>query len=193
MKINTIELESFKRFRKRIVLSDFSDGLNLFTAVNEGGKSTIAEAIRAAFLERHRTSTLVDLVPWGESGASPNVHVEFTVAGQRCSVRKAFLSRKSCDVAIGDQTLSGEEAENKLGELLGFGHAAKGKSTEEKQGIPGLLWIRQGRSYNITDEVRHASDYLRRALSQSVGELAATQGDTVLNKVAEERGKLLTK
>ncbi len=50
MKLRRLRIEHFKRFRDPLVINGFTDGLNLFAAPNESGKSTVAEAIRAAFL-----------------------------------------------------------------------------------------------------------------------------------------------
>ena len=64
MKITRIRLEQFKQFRKPIEITGLTDGINLFTGPNEAGKSTIVAAMRAAFFERHRSSSVDDL-PFG--------------------------------------------------------------------------------------------------------------------------------
>ena len=56
MKLSRIALEEFRKFRQPMVLDGLQDGLNLFVGANEAGKSTVASAIRAAFLERYSTS-----------------------------------------------------------------------------------------------------------------------------------------
>ncbi len=93
MKIQRLRIESFKRFRKPLEIDGFTDGLNLFAAPNESGKSTIAEAIRAAFLERHRSGAVDYLRPWGEGSASPSVDITFTLGDKTCpagSIAPAF-------------------------------------------------------------------------------------------------------
>ena len=82
MKITRIRLEQLKQFRKPVEITGLTDGINLFTGPNEAGKSTIVAAVRAAFFERHRSSSVDDLRPWGDASASPTVELEFTVAGQ---------------------------------------------------------------------------------------------------------------
>ena len=57
--------------------------LNLFVGPNEAGKSTVAAAIRAAFLERYSTKTVADLAP-RESGARPSVELAFTRGVTTC-------------------------------------------------------------------------------------------------------------
>lgn len=61
MKLTRIALEEFRKFRQPLVLDGLQDGLNLFVGPNEAGKSTVAAAIRAAFLERYSTRTVSDL------------------------------------------------------------------------------------------------------------------------------------
>lgn len=192
MKLTRIQIENFKRFRAPFELSDFSDGLNLFTAPNESGKSTIVEAIRSAFFERHRSTTVDHLRPWGDSSATPTVSLEFDIAGKSYKLTKAFLGKRRCNLSIDGKPMDGGAAEDFLAELLGFRFPGRGASAPEHMGIPGLLWIKQGTSHEIADIVGYAKDHLRNALGESLGELASSNGDTVLKAVESERNELLT-
>ncbi len=193
MKLRRLRIEHFKRFSDPLTIEGFADGLNLFAAPNEAGKSTIAEAIRAAFFERHRSSSVDHLRPWGEPSATPTVEVEFEIAGTPYRLTKAFLGRKRCDLVIdGRQTLDGVAAEDHLAGLLGFRFPGKGASTPEHMGIPGLLWIRQGTSHELADAVAHAADHLRQVLGESLGDLTSSTGDALLYQVETARNDLLT-
>ncbi|WP_053844368.1 AAA family ATPase [Paracidovorax avenae] len=192
MKLKRLRIENFKRFRAPLELNDFADGLNLFVAPNESGKSTVAEAIRAAFFERHKSSSVSGLRPWSDSSATPSVEIEFELGGKSARLIKAFLGKKRCQLTINGKVLDGAEAEDHLGDLLGFSFAGKGASSPEHMGIPGLLWIKQGTSHEIAKAVSFASDHLRNALGDSLGELAATNGDDVIKAVETERNQLLT-
>lgn len=192
MKLRRLRVESFKRFRQPFAIDGFEDGLNLFCAPNEAGKSTVAEAIRAAFFERHRSGSVEHLRPWGDSAATPTVELEFELAGESCRLTKAFLGRKRCELTIAGKAMSGAAAEDHLAELFGFRFPGKGASAPEHMGIPGLLWIRQGSSHELGDPVKHAGDHLRTALGESVGELATSSGDAVLRTVEAARNELLT-
>ena len=103
MKLRKLRIEHFKRFREPLVMEGFADGLNLFAAPNESGKSTVAEAIRAAFFERHRSGSVEHLRPWGDSSAAPTVDVEFDMGEKRYHLTKVFLGKKRCDLAIEGQ------------------------------------------------------------------------------------------
>jgi len=192
MKLKRIRIENFKRFRAPFEINDLTDGLNLFVAPNESGKSTVAEAIRAAFFERHRSIAVESLRSWGESSATPTVEIDFEIHGKAGRLTKAFLIKKRCELTVDGKSMDGVGAEDHLGALLGFRFAGKGASAPEHMGIPGLLWIKQGMSHEIADAVRFAEDHLRNALGESLGDLTASSGDAILKAVEIERNELLT-
>lgn len=192
MKLARIRIDQFRQFRAPLEIADLAPGLNLFTGPNEAGKSTVVAAIRAAFFERHRSSSVDDLRPWNEPAAAPTVELDFELDGQACHLAKTFLARKRCTLQIGRESLDGEEAENRLAELLGYQHAGRGASRAEHWGIPGLLWIEQGAAQELREAVGHATDHLRGALNESLGEVAASGGDELLGTVEAQRNELLT-
>lgn len=192
MKLKRLRLEQFRRFRQPFQIDGLTPGLNLFTGPNEAGKSTLVAALRAAFFERHRSSAVDDLRPWGDSAATPSVELEFELGGHDYRLTKSFLHKKRCELQWNGQQLDGTDAEDKLAELLGFQHAGKGASKAEHWGIPGLLWISQGSAQEIREPVAHATDHLRRALNASLGEVATSGGDTLLTRVEALRNELLT-
>ncbi len=121
-------------------------------------------AIRAAFFERHRSSSVDDLQPWGDSAAAPSVEIDFEVGGTQWKLAKRFLQRRRCSLASAREQLDGEAAEHRLAELLGFSFPRARASREEHWGVPGLLWIEQGTAHEVDQAVGHAADYLRKAL-----------------------------
>lgn len=193
MKLRRLRIEHFKRFREPLTIDGLVDGLNLFAAPNESGKSTVAEAICAAFFERHRSGSVEHLRPWGDASATPTVELEFDIEGRRHRLTKAFLGRKRCDLVIdGQLALDGVVAEDHLAKLLGFKFPGKGASGPEHMGIPGLLWVRQSTAHQLADAVSHASDQLRQILGESFGELASSGGDALVREVEAARNELLT-
>lgn len=192
MKLQRLRIEQIRQFRSPIVLDDLEPGINLIHGPNESGKSTLVRAIRAAFFERHRSKSVEDLRPWGDSAAAPAIELGFEHAGQQWSLTKSFLQRKRCDLTVDGQNFSGEEAEEKLAELLGYQFPKKGASKEEHWGIPGLLWVEQGTGQDIEKAVEHAGDHLKSALNNLVGEVASTGGDDVIQAVERQRAELLT-
>ena len=193
MKVRRLRIESFKCFRDPLEIDGFTDGLNLFAAPNEAGKSTIAEAVRAAFFERHRSGSVEHLRPWSDPGATPAVEVEFEIDGLRHVLSKSFLGRRRCTLDVdGRLALDGAAAEDHIAQLLGFKFPGKGASSNEYMGIPGLLWIRQGDAHELAGVVHHAADHLRSVLGETLGELASSSGDAVLQAVEAKRNTLLT-
>lgn len=192
MRLSRIRIEQFKKFRQPIEIKDLEPGLNLFTGPNEAGKSTIVSAIRAAFFERHRSASVDDLRPWGDTSASPTVELEFSIGETPYRLVKSFLGKKRCQLQTGTQRLDSAEAEDHLAELLGFRYAGRGASDPVHWGIPGLLWIQQGAGHDIQGPVAHAIDHLRTALNASLGEIASSGGDSVLATVEAARNELLT-
>ncbi|MDO9461972.1 MAG: ATP-binding protein, partial [Alphaproteobacteria bacterium] len=192
MKITRLRVAELRQFRQPFELADLQPGLNLFAGANEAGKSTLVRAIRAAFFERHRSTSVDDLRPYGDSAATPTVELDFEVDGTPYKLLKSFLHKKRCELLAGNRRLEGVDAEDFLAGLLGYQFAARGGSREEHWGIPGLLWIEQGGAQHVHGAVGHAADHLRSALEQSLGEVAASGGDDLLASVRDLRAELLT-
>lgn len=192
MKITRLRIENFKRFRAPVEIDGFAAGLNLFAAPNESGKSTIAAAIRAAFLERHKTGTLEQLRPWGDPGASPSIEIDFEFAGTSYALTKSFLGRKRCDLRIGRRQMDGAEAEDHLAEILGCAMSDRGGARPDTLGIPGLLWIEQGTSQHLDLPLENARERIDSVLRQQMSGIATTGGDSLMDRLEEARGEILT-
>lgn len=192
MQIQRIEMEQIRRFREPVLIENLEPGINLFVGPNEVGKSSMVRAIRAAFLERYRSNKVEDLSTWGVHNAAPKVRILFLWQNQQCILEKQFLAKKSCSLQIGDQFLQGEDAEDRLAALMGFTLAAKGGIRDEQLGIPGVLWIEQGKGHELEDAVRASADHLRAALPESMESLGSRYGDAVASAVARQLGDLQT-
>lgn len=193
MKLKRLRIEQVKQFRQSIDITGLTDGINLFVGPNECGKSTLVRAIRAAFFERYRSSSVDDLRPWGDSSAAPEVELEFEWQGSTWKLHKRFLKKHRCDLHIDHQQISDEAAEEKLAELLSYQLPKKGASKAEHWGVPGLLWVEQGSVQEIRGCVDHAGDHLKSALSRSLGEVISTGGDELITQVENARAVLLTR
>ncbi|MBJ6138850.1 AAA family ATPase [Marinobacter litoralis] len=192
MKLQSLRIEQLRQFRNPFVLNNLQPGLNLIHGPNESGKSTLVRAIRAAFFERYRSTAVDDLRPWGDSAAAPAVTLEFEHQGEAWRLTKSFLQRKRCDLIVGTQSFSEDDAEEKLAELLGYQYPKRGASKSEHWGIPGLLWVEQGTGQDLEQSVEHAGDHLKSALNSLVGEVASSGGDEVIEAVRAQRHQLLT-
>ena len=54
--IRRIAIENFRKFRDPFTIDNLTDGLNIIIEPNETGKSTLMEALRAAWTARRMTS-----------------------------------------------------------------------------------------------------------------------------------------
>ncbi|GGY63184.1 AAA family ATPase [Marinobacter zhanjiangensis] len=192
MKLQRVRIEQVRQFRKPLVLDSLQPGLNLIHGPNESGKSTLVRAIRAAFFERYRSTTVDDLAPWGDSAAAPTIELDFEHQEKSWHLTKSFLKRKRCNLKVGTDSYSEDEAEEKLAELLGYQYPKRGVSKAEHWGIPGLLWVEQGTGQDIEQAVEHAGDHLKSALNSLVGEVASSGGDELIESVRSRRDTLLT-
>jgi energy-coupling factor transporter ATP-binding protein EcfA2 len=194
LQLTRLRVEQLRQFRQPFELTDFSPGLNILAGPNEAGKSTLVRAIRAAFFERHRSTAVDDLQPWGDASAAPTIELDFLLGGERHQLVKRFLNKKRCSLQIGTRTLDGVDAEDHLAQRFGFAFAGKGASKPEHWGIPGLLWVEQGTGQEL--DVSHAREHLHDALQGQSGAaasaLAATGGDALLDQLRLQRAELLT-
>jgi chromosome segregation ATPase len=192
MKLQRMRIEQLRQFRKPFVLDNLQPGLNLIHGPNESGKSTLVRAIRAAFFERYRSTAVDDLRPWGDSAAAPTIELDFEHDNRVWRLTKSFLQRKRCDLVVGTESYSEDDAEEKLAELLGYQYPKRGASKAEHWGIPGLLWVEQGTGQDIEQAIEHAGDHLKSALNSMVGEVASSGGDDLIESVRSQRDTLLT-
>ena len=202
MHLRSIRLAQVRQFRDAVQLAGLAPGLNVIAGPNESGKSTVARAIRAAFFERHRSKVVEDLRPLGHSAAMPEVELVFALHGETAQLRKAFLAPGAhCDLQWGSQHWSGADAEDQLAQWLGYQYAAKGVSKPNHWGIPGLLWVNQGEVGALADAAQFAREPLQQALHapavlnplhQAAVQLAASEGDRLLERWQAERSLSLT-
>jgi DNA repair exonuclease SbcCD ATPase subunit len=192
MKLQRMRVEQLRQFRKPFVVDNLQPGLNLIHGPNESGKSTLVRAIRAAFFERYRSTAVDDLRPWGDSAAAPTIELDFEHDNRTWRLTKSFLQRKRCDLMVGTESYSEDDAEEKLAGLLGYQYPKRGASKAEHWGIPGLLWVEQGTGQDIEQAIEHAGDHLKSALNSIFGEVASSGGDDLIETVRSQRDTLLT-
>lgn len=138
MKLTALRLHNVKRFAGRgVAIEGIGDGVNVLTAANEFGKSTLFEALHALFFQAHTgTASGVQMLrPY--SGGSPLVEADIATASGRYRLTKQYYGGKRANVLDLDThrlVAQADEAEAFIGELIRGGTS----------GPAGLLWVRQG-------------------------------------------------
>lgn len=194
MIINSLEVANFRKFREPLRVDGFTDGLNIVVEPNETGKSTLLEALRAAFFIRHsaKTELVRSYVPIGDDVA-PRVAVEFTLNCQPWSLEKQFMKGTSVRLTGNDGRRESDAAEEALQELLGFERGNNRGSDPETRGPLGMLWVEQMSALAVESPNRIVRDSVRGVLEAEVG--AVTGGrrfDTIRASIETAYGALRT-
>jgi predicted ATP-dependent endonuclease of OLD family len=114
LRLRRIALDGFRKFRTPTVIEGLTDGLNIIIEDNETGKSTLLEALRAAFFVRHNTKNQLaqSYAPHGEA-VGPKIDVSFEADGAPWSVSKRFLRGANVEVVGPQGRATGEDAERR--------------------------------------------------------------------------------
>jgi len=192
MRVHSIEVTHFKGITSARL--ELGPGLNVLYGVNDLGKSSIAEALRAGLLMLPGATEARTYDPWG-SAERPIVKVVFEVGGARWQLTKAFgnangaLLETSRDGRHWTVDAKGRRADGRLRELLSWGIPAPGGSGGY-QGMPDpflatALLGRQGKVDTIlaadilSDRALSGGEVVRAAL----GVLAQ---DPAVSKILEQ-------
>lgn len=187
MKVRNLTLANFRKFRKPVTISGFSDGLNIVVEPNETGKSTLLEALRAAFFVRHsaKSELVRSFCPFGDDVA-PRVAVEFEIDQQRWRLEKQFLKAPSVLLEGPEGRFESDAAEERLQDLLGFEKGNNRGSDPETRGVLGLLWVEQATALSVVAPGQLVRESVREALEAEVGVvLGGRRFDLVKARVEE--------
>jgi hypothetical protein len=170
MIIKSLELANFRKFRDPLRIDGFTDGLNIVVEPNETGKSTLLEALRAAFFIRYsaKTELVRSYVPIGDDVA-PRVAVGFDVKGQAWTLEKQFMKSVSVRLTGVDGRRESDAAEEALQALLGFERGNNRGSDLEARGPLGMLWVEQMTALSVENPTRMVRDTVRGVLEAEVG------------------------
>jgi DNA repair exonuclease SbcCD ATPase subunit len=189
MKICAIRLQNIRRFTDPVEITGIGPGLNVLAAPNEQGKSTIFDALHAAFFKDAKSwdKDIRALAP--RAGGEPRVEVEIDLDGRGYRLEKQFQKASGKgEVRIwqGDSLyLQSDAAEAWLQQLI--------KSPKEG-GPAGLLWVRQG----LTDfaDAKETLAARQDLMSSVVGEVDTITGgqrmDAIRRDVRQSLDRLVT-
>lgn len=146
MKLIALRAAQFRRFSDGVAVEGFDGGVNLLAGPNELGKSTLFQALEAAFLMRHGTSGAALDAMRPRRGGEPVVEADFETQGRRYRIRKQFGRGKTAllsDLDSGRTIARAGDAEEHLAVLTGAGSDGPGRV--------GLMWVRQQRALQAPD------------------------------------------
>lgn len=147
-------------FRQPLAMEGFADGLNPGSAAPlRVGKSTVAEAIRAAFFERHRSGSVEHLRPWvirlpRQRSMWNSTWARSGTTSPRCSWARSVVTWPS----KGSHRWTASLPKTIWPSCSVSSSRAKAPARPSTWGFPGLLWIRQGTSHELADAATHAVD-----------------------------------
>lgn len=170
--IRRITLDNFRKFRDPVTIDGLTDGLNIVIEPNEAGKSTLLEALRAAFFVRHSTRNQLasSYAPTGENVA-PEVDVAFKVDGKEWRVSKRFLKSPSVEVSGPGGRTQGDAAEDRLQRLLGFERDGSRTGDVNARGALGLLWVAQAEALALSPPSPLVRNSVHATLEAEVGSI----------------------
>ncbi|BBC99513.1 AAA family ATPase [Sphingobium sp. YG1] len=170
MIIKSLEVANFRKFRDPLRVEGFTDGLNIVVEPNETGKSTLLEALRAAFFVRYsaKTELVRSYVPIGDDVA-PRVSVGFHIGGDAWTLEKQFMKSASVRLSGASGRKESDAAEEALQELLGFERGNNRGTDPETRGPLGLLWVEQATALTVENPNRIVRDTVRGVLEAEVG------------------------
>ncbi|MBB4658148.1 AAA family ATPase [Parvularcula dongshanensis] len=193
MRIEAIRLRNVRAFGEAgLALEGLTDGLNVLSAPNEFGKSTVFDALRALLFHKHTTThrEVKSLEPDpNPGGGAPEVTLDLTSPEGRFRVEKRFLRRRMAqvtDLTTGRKVAEADDAERWLRALIG--------ADRPGQGPTGLLWVEQGASLRQPDAEEGRGDAVYDALGEEVAEVTGGErARRVLTKARERLDVLVTK
>ena len=193
MRIRGIFVEGVGMFATPTRIEGFEPGVNILSAGNEAGKSTIFKAIRACLFERHNTNNR-DVAALATEGLSlpVTVSLDFEHDGGQYELTKSFLKSPKAELRREGQAIArGREADESAWRLLGI---APGSGRSVDPAAFGLLWVGQGKSFTTLQPTEAATTALNEAIQQEVGELVGGErARAVLQSLRSDLENLITK
>lgn len=170
MILKSLEVANFRKFRDPLRIDGLTDGLNIIVEPNETGKSTLLEALRAAFFVRYsaKTDLVRSYVPIGDDVA-PRVKVCFELKSQTWTLEKQFLKSPSVRLTGSSGRRESDAAEEALQELLGFERGNNRGGDLETRGPLGMLWMEQAGALVVESPNRIVRDSVLGVLEAEVG------------------------
>jgi hypothetical protein len=170
MKLRSIALNNLRRFTAPVEIIGLSDGLNVLSAPNEQGKSTLFDGLQALFFIAHSGSPKDIKALQPHAKGAPEVRVEVETPDGRFIIAKRWLSKARATVHRDGRLIAqADEAEAWITRL----------AAADAGGPGGLLWVRQGVTGfadGTAKDLKLQREARRDLLSSVAGEVEAMTG-----------------
>ena len=170
MKLRSIALNNLRRFTSPVEITGLADGLNVLSAPNEQGKSTLFDGLQALFFVAHGGAPKDIKALQPHAKGAPEVAVEIETPEGQFRIAKRWLSKPRATVHRDGRLIAqADEAEAWINRL----------AAADSGGPAGLLWVRQGLTSfaEATPKDQRTQREARRDLLSSVaGEVEAMTG-----------------
>lgn len=179
MKFRAIRLNNVRRFTAPVEIRDIGPGLNVLSAPNEQGKSTIFDALQALFFKDAKSwdKEVRSLAP--HAGGDPEISATIDLGGAVYEISKTFTkSAGKGEVKVlknGHLFQQADGAEAWLAEVL---------KTPKDGGPAGLLWVRQGLA--PFQDAKDTFAARRDLLSSVTGEVEAITGGRQMEQLRDQ-------
>ncbi len=191
MKIKALRLKQFGCFDGPVRIENFSGKLDVLVGHNELGKSTVLDALKVVFSEKHSTgggpkTALGPRIPY--AGGAPVIEVDFDTGGNSYRLRKQFKSQKMAELKLrGDGRIvaRNDEVEDELEQLFGAASGGREKT--------GLLWLSQGDALQPVSLTDPQSDVLKSLIERGVEDVGGgARSRRMLEMVRSDLAALVT-
>lgn len=188
MKLRALRMANARRFGSEgVAMEPIDDGLNVFAASNEAGKSTLFDGLQALLFVncRSKASLVRSLRPY--AGGWPHIAADVEFEGGLYRIEKRFLGQAFAgvvDLNTGQEIAVADEAQAWIDRMIG----AEGGD----RGPAGLLWVRQGESSRLDQGAKVRAEALNSVIEEEVTTL--TGGERVrrvLERCAGELGEMV--
>lgn len=191
MKLTSVTLNDIRKFTAPVRVDGIDAGLNILSAPNEDGKSTLFDALQAVFFQPHRSKGKEVSALRPHAGGAPLVMVELTTSAGAFRIVKRWFSKPIAEVWQGTRLVAkADEAEAWIAALT----QSKGDG-----GPAGLLWVRQGLTaldQGSTKERDQAQSARRDLMSSVSGEVETLTGgrrmDAAIRKCSNDLDRYVT-
>lgn len=203
MIVRRVELRHFRKHNASVVYT-FDERMTIVYGANEGGKSTLFQALEYAFFRRSGSSgaDILELAPWDTSGLRPAVSVDFSHGGVEYRLEKAWgtgnhtlLSK--LDAAGLAKPFMADEADDFVTAIFSGEPPGKGAFSgfqARHLGLAHLLFAPQGHIPILGDGSGLAQNANARArLSQAIGAAGQTEREARISQQIKKEYNALFK